>query len=85
MVLCHPQVGALLHDDHSYNYRETKQAVREQQRVTLTSHGLYDIQTLSVAVNRSGVEEDDPPHLVLEWGGRQTEPIPVLELEQMPG
>lgn len=75
----------MLHDDTSYDYSQTRQAVREQQEITLTSAGLYDTQTLTLAINRSAVVEDALPRLVLEWGGRSTEPISLVELEENPG
>ncbi len=59
--------------------------MREQQKITLTSAGLYDTQTLTVTINRSAVVEDAPPRLVLEWGGRSTDPISLVELEENPG
>ncbi len=78
-------MGALLHDDTTFSYDQTKQVVREQQEIMLTSAGLYDTQTITVAVNRSAIDSDAPPSVVLEWGGRSTEPILVTQLEENPG
>ncbi len=59
--------------------------MREQQEIALTSAGLYDTQTLTVAVNMSAVDNNAPPSVVLEWGGRSTDAIPVTQLEENAG
>lgn len=69
----------------SLTFSETQQVNREKQQVELATDGHYDIQTLRVAVNRSEVEEGREPELVVEWGGRESEVLSLLDLEEDTG
>ena len=74
-------------------YSQTQQANREEQLVTIATDGHYEIQTLHVTVNISeqeggtGAEPEGEmgAELAVVWGGRTSDPIPVVELLDNPG
>ena len=71
-------MGVLLHNTSLY-YNETRQSVRETQRIKFESHGLYEIQSISGAVNLNDTDSEEPLDFVVEWGERQK----VIKLEDM--
>ena len=54
----------------SFYYNETVQSVRERQEIRFSSYGHYDIQSITLQVNTSLVDPDEPPEFVLSWGNR---------------
>ena len=54
----------------SFYYDETVQSVRERQEIRFSSHGYYDIQSITLQVNTSLVDPDEPPAFFLSWGNR---------------
>lgn len=68
-----------------FTYDQTQQAVRERQVVELTTHGLYDIQSLSAVVNTSGIDSNSPPEIVIEWDGRESNRLDLVTLHDEPG
>jgi hypothetical protein len=79
------QVGVLMHETH-FTASQTAQANRERQSILISTEGLYDIQTLRLAVNKTHLNtEAENPELLVTWGGRSSEPIPLLEMEDNPG
>ena len=65
---------------------QTAQANRETQSILISTEGLYDIQTLRLAVNKTPLDtEAENPELLVTWGGRSSKPIPLLEMEDNPG
>ena len=65
---------------------QTGQANRERQSILISTEGLYDIQTLQLAINKTQLDpEAETPELSVAWGGRSSEPVSLLEMEDDPG
>ena len=70
----------------SFTASQTGQANREMQSILISTEGLYDVQTLQLAVNKTQLDpEAENPELVVTWGGRTSEPVSLLEIENDPG
>ena len=78
------QVGYLLHNT-SYRHNETFLSNREIQFITMMTAGLYNTQEIRLSVNKSAINENNPPKLSIEWGGRISQPISVLSINAISG
>ncbi len=54
--------------------------VRERQFIELHTAGLYEIQMLQVSINTSDIDESDAPMFIVEWGGRETDLMSLMDL-----
>lgn len=72
-------MGVLL-DETNFTRSQTQQVMQERQLVELSTAGLYEMQRLQVSLNMSEIDEAAPPMLEVEWGGRETGPLSLLEL-----
>ena len=49
------------------------------------THTHTHTQVLQVAVNKSDIDNDNPPEFFVNWGGRTSNILSVLDLETNPG
>ena len=73
------KVGLLIHET-DFLYNDTKQVVRERQAIELSTAGMYQKQRLQFSLNMTEVDAEDPPQYIMEWGGRETGPLSLLEI-----
>jgi hypothetical protein len=73
------QVGLLM-DETNFTRNQTQQVVQERQLVEMSTAGLHEVQNLQVSLNMSEIDETDPPMFIVQWGGRETAPLSLLEL-----
>lgn len=70
----------MLMHEAKFTYGQTQQVVRETQLIELHTAGHYEIQRLHVSLNTSGIDESRAPMFVVEWGGRESDPLPLVEI-----
>ena len=66
--------------DTNFTYKETRQSVRESQQIELRTAGMFEVQRLEVSINISAITGDEDPMVVVEWGGRESQPMSVMQL-----
>ena len=63
-----------------YKYNQTQQSMREEQVLTLSTEVTREKQRLTVLVNLTELNDENPSAVEITWGGRTALPISVLEL-----
>ncbi len=74
-----------MHDATGFTYDQTKQVQLEKQVIQLTTDGLYDIQQLHFSLNISETTDEDTSMVVVRWGDRVSESIPLVDIVDHPG
>ncbi len=74
-----------MHDTTGFTYDQTKQVQLEKQVIQLTTDGLYDIQQLHFSLNISETTDEDTSMVVVRWGDRVSESIPLVDIVDDPG